>query len=395
MAFFQPQKESFKFLITTFFISPICFLISCKSQVDSLPQESYPKQIRVGIRTTSSGIGSKNKDGSYGGFCAEFLKTLEQELSRQNRQIPVIPKDIANQYRGKAYPRYSGLTAEKIEMECGPNSTFTLKLRDRQDNQLLKSKILFSKKSFHTTGIKLLLNKKTAVELENAPENQLEKKLSALSIAVIRGTTTLQQFRKNGNYYDGYVPYPKIKQKNQKLDIRDLALDDLEKGEIKAFASDAIILRTLLEEGIQGKSGYRKSRQPFKNKNYVMYPQAPNTYLPKLKKQQYAIAINKNTDYAKWLRETADKVLEKPSLNQAKQDIQKYENGGDILSPVPQTPLSEKPREKPSRNDRGNNPFLDPGVITAFITAVSTILVGYWQYGRRNKAKSGSEKVEG
>ena len=151
MAFFQPQKESFKFLITTFFISPICFLISCKSQVDSLPQESYPKQIRVGIRTTSSGIGNKNKDGSYVGFCAEFLKTLEHELSRQNRQIAVIPKDIANQYRGKAYPRYHGLIEEKIEMECGRNSTSTLKLRDRQDNQLLKRKILFSKKSFHTT----------------------------------------------------------------------------------------------------------------------------------------------------------------------------------------------------------------------------------------------------
>ena len=389
MAFFHLHKKSSKLLITTFFISPICFVISCKSQVDSFPQESYPKQIRVGIRTTSSGIGSKNTDGSYGGFCAEFLKTLEHELSRQNRQIPVIPKDIANQYRGKAYPRYHGLIAEKIEMECGPNSTFTLKLRDRQDNQLLKSKILFSKKSFHTTGIKLLLNKETAAELQNTPKNQLEKKLSALQIAVIRGTTTLKQFENNGNYYDGYVPYPKIKQKNQKLDIRDLALDDLEKGEIKAFASDAMILRTLLEEGIQGKSGYRKGRQPFKTKNYVIYPQEPHTYLPKLQKQRYAIAINKNTNYAKWLRETADKVLEKPSLNQAKQDIQKYENGGDTLSPVHQTPLSEKPKEKPSKSDKGNNPFFDPGVIAAFITAVSTILVGYWQYGRRNKAKSG------
>ncbi|MDY6898874.1 MAG: transporter substrate-binding domain-containing protein [Cyanobacteriota bacterium] len=390
MAFFHLQKKSFKFLITTFFISPICFLTSCKaSQLNNLPQESYLKQIRVGIRTTSSAIGSKRKDGSYGGFCGEFLKTLEHELSRQNLQIPVISKDIANQYRGKAYPKYGGLIAEKIEIECGPNSRSLLKLRDRRDNQLLKSKIKFSKKSFHTTGIKLLLKKETAAELENTPRNQLEKKLSALPIAVIRGTTTLKQFEKNANYYDGYVPYPKIKQKNQKLDIRDLALNDLEKGEIKAFASDAIILRTLLEEGIEGKSGYRKSRQPFKKDNYVIYPQEAEKYLPKLQKQRYAIAINKNTDYAKWLRETVDKVLEKPSLNQAKQDIQKYENGGDISPPVPQTPLNQPPREQPSKSDRGNNPFFDPGVIAAFITAVSTILVGYWQYGRRNKAKSG------
>ncbi|MEM1394511.1 MAG: transporter substrate-binding domain-containing protein [Cyanobacteria bacterium P01_H01_bin.150] len=370
-------------------------MISCKSQLDGLPQESYPKQIRVGIWNASSAIGSKNKDGSYGGFCGEFLTTLEHELSRQNQQILVIPKDIANQYRGKAYPRYDGLIAERIEMECGPNSKSSLKLRNRQDNQPLKSKIQFSQKSFHTTGIKLLLNKETAIELENTPKNQLEKKLSALSIAVIRGTTTHKQFKNNSNYYDGYVPYPKIKQKNQKLDVRDLALDDLEKGEIKAFASDAIILRTLLEEGIEGKSGYRKSRQPFKEKNYVIYPQAPDSFLPKLQKQQYAIAINKNTDYAKWLRKTVDKVLQQPSLNQAKQDIQEYENGGDISSSLPQTPLSQPPREQPSRSDRGNNPFFDPGVIAAFITAVSTILVGYWQYGRRKKAKSGSEKIEG
>ncbi|MEL7242555.1 MAG: hypothetical protein AAGM40_09430 [Cyanobacteria bacterium J06573_2] len=391
MAFFHHQKKSFKFLITTFFISPICFLISCKaSQLDNLPKESYPKQIRVGIWTASSAIGSKNKNGSYGGFCREFLKTLEHELSRQNRQIRVIPKDIVNHYRGKSYPRYGGLIAEKIEIECGPNSKSSLKLRDRQDNQILRNKIQFSKTSFHTTGIKLLLKEKIAIELENTPKNQLENKLSALPIAVIRGTTTHKQFQKNGNYYDGYVPYPKIKLKNQKLDVRDLALDDLEKGEIKAFASDAIILRTLLEEGIEGKSGYRKSRQPFKTKNFVIYPQTPDRFLPKLRKQQYAIAINKNTDYAKWLRKTVDKVLEQPSLNQAKQDIQEYENGRDILPPV-----NLPPREQPSKSDRGNNPFLDPGVITAFITAVSTIIVGYWQYGRKNKAKSGSEEVKG
>ncbi|MEO1185255.1 MAG: hypothetical protein AAFX46_11390, partial [Cyanobacteria bacterium J06636_27] len=130
--------------------------------------------------------------------------------------------------------------------------------------------------------------------------------------------------------------------------------------------------------------------QPFKNKNFVIYPQAPDRFLPKLRKQQYAIAINKNTDYAKWLRKTVDKVLEQPSLNQAKKDIQEYENGRDILPP-----LHLPPREQPSKSDRGNNPFLDPGVITAFITAVSTIIVGYWQYGRKNKAKSGSEEVKG
>jgi len=387
MAFFHPKKKSFKFVTKTFLVSSICvFGSSVVFLFHNLPQKNYPKQIRLGIRTASSAIGIKNRDGSYSGFCGEFLKTLEHELSRQNQQIPVIPKDIANQYRGKAYPRYDGLIAEKIEIECGPNSRSSLKLRDRRDNQLFKSKIQFSRKSFHTTGIKLLLKKETAAELQNTPRKQIEDKLSALTIAVIRGTTTLKQFEKNGNYYDSYVPYPKIKQKNQKLDVRDLALNDLEAGKIKAFASDATILRTLLDEGVKEEPGYRKGRKPLKNNNYVIYPQEPDRYLPYLRKQQYAIAINKNSDYAKWLRKVIDQVLENPSLNQAKKDIKEYENGGDISPPVLRpNPISPPPRE----NDRGNNPFFDPGVIAAFITAVSTIVVGYWQYGRSGKAKSG------
>ena len=136
MAFLHLNKKSFKFIATTSLVSSICFFgNSAVSQISNASTGSYPSQIRLGIRTTSSAIGSKNISGSYGGFCGEFLNTLWQELSRQNQKIPVIALDIANQYRGREYPRYDGLISNKVEIECGPNSKSSLRLRDTRDKK--------------------------------------------------------------------------------------------------------------------------------------------------------------------------------------------------------------------------------------------------------------------
>ncbi len=409
MAFLHLNKKSFKFITATFFVSSICFFSnSAVSQTNKASTGSYPTQIRLGIRTTSSAIGSKNIGGSYGGFCGEFLNTLGQELSRQNQQIPVIALDIANQYRGREYPRYDGLIKNKVEIECGPNSTSSLKLKDTQDNKPFRNKIIFSRNNFHTTGIKLLLKKETAAELQSTPLNQLEDKLSRLPIAAIKGTTTLKEFRVSKNFYNNLVPYPNRKQANQKLDVRDLALDDLEAGKVKAFASDAIILRTLLEEGVKGEAGYRKDRQPLKNQNYVIYPPEPGKYLPNLELQQYAIAINKNTPYGKWLRKTIDRVLSNASLSQAKEYVKAYEDGKYSLSPLPPTQAVKPPQaveaiettenikadeaSDRTKSDKKDNPLSDPNVVIALITALSTavpaILLGYWQHGKKDNAKS-------
>lgn len=404
MAFLHFNKKSFQFIATiatTSLLSSVCFF-SNSAQVSNASTGSYPSQIRLGIRTTSSAIGSKNIGGSYGGFCGEFLKTLGQELSRQNQQIPVIALDIANQYRGREYPRYDGLISNKVEIECGPNSKSSLRLRDTRDKKPFRHKILFSSNNFHTTGIKLLLKKETAAELQSTPLNQLEDKLYRLPIAAIKGTTTLREFRANKDFYSSLVAYPKKKQANQKLDVRDFALDDLEAGKVKAFASDAIILRTLLEEGVKGEAGYRKDRQPLKNQNYVIYPPEPGKYLPNLEKQQYAIAINKNTPYVKWLRQTIDRVLSNANLSQAKQYVKKYEDGRYYASAPPSAIKAVETDEKveavevsdesKANKKEKDNPFSDPNVIIAIVGALSTavpaIMLGYWQHGRNNKAKS-------
>lgn len=404
MAFLHFNKKSFQFIATiatTSLLSSVCFFGN-SAQVSNASTGSYPSQIRLGIRTTSSAIGSKNIGGSYGGFCGEFLNTLGQELSRQNQKIPVIALDIANQYRGREYPRYDGLISNKVEIECGPNSKSSLRLRDARDKKPFRHKIIFSSNNFHTTGIKLLLKKETAAELQSTPLNQLEDKLYRLPIAAIKGTTTLREFRANRDFYSSLVAYPKKKQANQKLDVRDFALDDLEAGKVKAFASDAIILRTLLEEGVKGEAGYRKDRQPLKNQNYVIYPPEPGKYLPNLEKQQYAIAINKNTPYVKWLKQTIDRVLSNANLSQAKQYVKEYEDGRYYASAPPSAIKAVQTDEKveavevsdesKANKKEKDNPFSDPNVIIAIVGALSTavpaIMLGYWQHGRNNKAKS-------
>lgn len=390
MSFLHLKKTPCKLITATFFLSSICFFDnSAVSQTNKAATRIYPTQIRLGIRTISSAIGSKYPDGSYGGFCGEFLNKLEDELSRKKLQIPVIPQDIANQYRGKEYPRYDGLITNKIEIECGPNSKSSVKLKDIRDNKAFRHKIKFSKNSFHATGIKLLVKKRTADELKNTSPKKLEEKLSALSIAVIKGTTIWNQFKTNSNYYSSYVAYAENKKANQKLDILDLALDDLETGKVKAFASDAIILRTLLEEGVKGS-------KPLKNQNYVIYPQEPEKYLPHLEKQQYAIAINKNTPYVKWLRKTIDRVLEKPSLYEAKQKIKEYENGKEISASSP--PQLIEPNQAPDEEKGGK--FTDEklsdliNALATLITAVSGIVIGYWKFGKDDKAESSSESED-
>lgn len=419
MAFLHLNKKSFQFIATiatTSLVSSICFFSNSASQARNAATESYPSQIRLGIRTTSSAIGSKNTSGSYGGFCGEFLKTLEQELSRQNQNIPVTALDIANQYRGREYPRYDGLISNKVEIECGPNSKSSLRLRDTRDKKPFRHKIIFSINNFHTTGIKLLLKKETAAQLQSTPLNQLEDKLSTLRIAAIKGTTTLREFRVNRDFYNSLVAYPKRKQANQKLDVRDFALDDLEAGKVKAFASDAIILRTLLEQGVKGVPGYRKDRQPLKNQNYVIYPPEPGIYLPNLEHQQYAIAINKNTPYVGWLRKTIDRALSSTNLSQAKQHVKEYENGKYIASAVPsqvaqppQPPQPPQAVEVKQANEsiptpeklENKRPFIDnfvtsldritPAIVamTAFITALSGFTAIFWKNGKNEKSEKG------
>ena len=98
--------------------------------------------------------------------------------------------------------------------------------------------------------------------------------------------------------------------------------------------------------------------------------------------------------------------MSNPNLSQAKEYIKEYENGKyyqsvAAASQVVQPPSAIEAVEKTedveaveasertkSNKEEKDNPFSDPNVVIAIVTAVPTILIGYWQYGKKNNAKS-------
>jgi hypothetical protein len=127
-------------------------------------QTQLPKTIHIGTRTAALAIGIIDKDGSIGGFCGDvFEPSLVKELDRLYGQGKIKVKNhiIGNQYADKNHPRYQGLLEEnpkkkRIEIECGPNSPSSGKIRYNNNQQNYEDKVAFSN-SFHSSGIKLLL----------------------------------------------------------------------------------------------------------------------------------------------------------------------------------------------------------------------------------------------
>lgn len=82
-------------------------------------------------------------------------------------------------------------------------------------------------------------------------------------------------------------------------------------------------MQTLFDKGIEGKKPYVKHREPYKNLgNYTIFP-TESEKMPYLSDQEYAIAINKNTSYHKWLLDLIDDVLDNPIIENAKKEISK------------------------------------------------------------------------
>jgi polar amino acid transport system substrate-binding protein len=319
-------------------ITLLILSIVCVSGSPSLSQnldEIGLREIRVGIRNAAFPIGDAIQPGQYRGFCADFVEQLKNELSRQNQQISVRPleKPLENQYRGEGYPRFGALLAKIAEIECGPNSRQSLDLpidATRKDSRIFRDEIAPSTKDFYRTGIKLLVKSDTAEELRKASPDELKNKLLNLPIAVVRQTTTLQAFSAQQQYYKQFVPYPRDQSLNPLYDVRDLALDALENDQVKAFASDAVILQTLFQKGVTGQPEYRKERPAYKDakdingKRYEIFPD--KGYLPNLEEQQYVMAVRKKTGYQNALIDLIDNVLGNRSLDKAVQAIRDYES---------------------------------------------------------------------
>ncbi|MBN8562244.1 MAG: hypothetical protein J0L70_17070 [Leptolyngbya sp. UWPOB_LEPTO1] len=206
----------------------------------------------------------------------------------------------------------------------------------------------------------MLLRKDIAQDLVRSTQDEYWFKLKNLPIVVAQDTSTFLKF---SNVSDTHYQKVSPVNKTDSVNAREYALDILDKGklladdgtekEIQAYASDAVIIETLFqdgvnEEGVVGEPYYQKRRDPYKQykkegREFVIFPSqeypAPDgeKYLPHLSKEFYGIAFRK-TDADQFLNVIDNKVLaelDKPesALAKARDNIERFEKGTPVIPP--------------------------------------------------------------
>ncbi|TAE69552.1 MAG: hypothetical protein EAZ86_09740 [Oscillatoriales cyanobacterium] len=266
-----------------------CILVS----VPAVSQTQLPNPIKIGVRTTAYPIGNNVRPDKAGGFCGIFGEQLKQELASKNKQIKVQYIDVE--------PRYDGLNQGQVDLECGPNSLASNTISTTKD-------IKFSN-PFHQTGVKLLLKNKLAQELMSK-----DKELTDIKIGVVRATNTFNLLENRSDIDEFY-------------NSRDEALNALDNDKIQAFASDALIIWTLLKKGVNHPK--KLHRKEYANSGYTIYPEISSeiSYLIKSPTEQYAMAVKDGTRFATPLLNAINSTLTRKEIDQAKEELNKYEKG--------------------------------------------------------------------
>ena len=263
-------------------------------------QTQLPNPIKIGVRTSAYEIGNTVSINQAGGFCGIFGEELKQELAN-DKQIKIEYYEIKNDGRGHKHPRYDGLKTGKIHIECGPNSKPSQNMKTAEG-------ITFSE-AFHKTGVKLLLPQSLADDLNSEPQ-----KLQNIKIGVVKETTT-------SHLLPGIVNKNNIKE----YDTRDEALDDLDAKKIEAFASDALILKTILDRGIP-------SREPYIQKGFTLFKK--DGYLSLDSRQEYVMAVKEKSTFSKKLIDSINRTLKRDKIAQAKEELNQIENPPIIPPPI-------------------------------------------------------------
>lgn len=258
-----------------------------------------PKPIILGVRTFAYGMGNNVKEDSAEGFCGTFGKELKKELDSELKlRIKIKYLEIVNEGLGEKFPRYYGLKHDLVHIECRPNSASSEALPEAQDIQLSKT--------FYETGVKLLLRESLARDLESNLIN-----LSKIQVGAFEGSTTLKLLYgiiTNNNIHF----YPN----------RDAALNALNNNQLEAFASDSLIVKNILEIGVNEKG--QQNRKAYKNSGYTIYPR--KSYLTADPTEMYVMAVKKGTKFSQELIELINQTLQRQELYKAKEQLKCFEN---------------------------------------------------------------------
>ncbi len=311
-------------------------ILSYVPAVSQTSPTQLPNPLKLGVRTSVYEIGNTVSINRAGGFCGTFGEELKKELANNGKQIEVEYHEIKNDGRGHKYPRYHGLKTdniqEKIHIECGPNSKASQNLETAQG-------ITFSD-PFYQTGVKLLLPQKLASDLDDG-----HRKLRTIKVGVVKETTTSLLL---GGIVDNIEEY----------DTRDEALDALDVKTIEAFASDALILQTIIERGTPYKDPYiQKGFTLFKKDGYLTDS-----------REEYVMAVEakEKSTFSDELIYSINGTLKRDEISQAQQKLKQIEH------PIPPTPTNRHTPEIPLWLQWLVAIFTE--LLGVFITLLSTII---------------------
>lgn len=335
---FKPGKKGKSQLIGKLKLGLVIVIVCllCVFSVNAAAQTKpaipgLPNSFIVGVRDAAFPIAHEIEEpNNVEGFCGAFGLELKGELAHD-----IQYERIANQYQADGYDRFDGLRSGKVQIECGPNS----KVISSGDQAVGRD--IESSDTFYKTGIKLLLKANLAKKLEASPES-----LKNYKIGYVRYTATQKVLGEISDL------------KKDKVKTRDEALNKLKEDKQYIFASDALIIRTLLEERTEYRccntegGTLQIERKPFKESDYTMYPSTKGHYIGyenvdenyviDSPTEEYVMYIKKSTPYHASLMSAINNVLQKPELTEEAAKLGKYEDPSDTIPTWPlKWPLGE------------------------------------------------------
>jgi len=166
----------------------------------------------IGYRTDASPLSYENADGEPSGYSVDFCRRIaagiKAHLGKDDMETKFVPV-TSNE-------RISAIVSGKIDIECG-STTVTLTRMEQVD---------FTLPTFVTGGSVLTL---TESEIKSMTD------LSGKKVAVVKGTTTIEQLR-------NYLAEVLIDAEIVEVTDRTAGMAQLNKGSVDAFASDQIVL---------------------------------------------------------------------------------------------------------------------------------------------------------
>lgn len=188
-------------------------------------QQENRKRIIFGLAENAPPVSSRKQSGIWSGYCADFIKELNNYInSHSSIKVEIEIEEVTvsnNRFTGKSDK------GSMLAGECGPNTIKKNRLSDELN-------AAFSK-PFASTGAKILLKKHNTQYFYSQGGFQ-GKKIGVIS-SKTKPTTTERLI--SLVYTSAEIIF---------VPDRDKAIEMLEDDKIDAFASDEIILKSILKE---------------------------------------------------------------------------------------------------------------------------------------------------